>query len=229
MTTPIYVPSQGPSSWQQFLADPEKQWKTGYSAKSLAYCWEEANGFPTSIRQTLASSSDPGISTLEPLMIIPEHKVPLPGGSTQSQNDAFVLARSDDTLAAITIEGKVSESFGQLVSEWGPDTSPGKTKRFQYLLEKLGLDNQQLDDVYYQLLHRTASALIEAERFHADVAIMLVHSFSQEHIWFEEFSRFALALGVTGVELNQAYFAGIKNGKKLYIGWSVGEARFLER
>ena len=35
-----YVPSQGPEDWQQILIEPDKQWKTGYSAKSLAYCWE---------------------------------------------------------------------------------------------------------------------------------------------------------------------------------------------
>jgi hypothetical protein len=46
----IYTPSAGTKSWHAFLADPGKQWKTGYSAKALAYCWEEASGFPDEIQ-----------------------------------------------------------------------------------------------------------------------------------------------------------------------------------
>jgi len=38
----FYVPSKGLGFWKAFLAEPEKQWKTGYSARALAYCWEEA-------------------------------------------------------------------------------------------------------------------------------------------------------------------------------------------
>ena len=30
-------------------------------------------------------------------------------------------------------EGKVNESFGEPASKWGPESSPGKQKRFQYL------------------------------------------------------------------------------------------------
>ncbi|MGY3718723.1 DUF6946 family protein [Sutcliffiella cohnii] len=30
--TNYFVPSQGTSSWRDFLADAEKQWKEGYSA-----------------------------------------------------------------------------------------------------------------------------------------------------------------------------------------------------
>jgi len=225
----IYVPSQGPSSWQQFLAEPDKQWKSGYSAKSMAYCWEEAKGFPESIRQTLQTADNDDLKNSEPLLVIPEHKVPLPGGRTESQNDAFVLARSDNALISMTIEGKVNESFGQLVSDWKPDSSPGKQERFAYLQRILGLEGEDLSGIYYQLLHRTASAIIEAERFHADIAVMLVHSFSQEHRWFDEFSRFAALLGAPQPELNCIYNVGMRGGKPLYVGWTVGEAEYLER
>ena len=39
----------------------------------------------------------------------------------------------------------------------------------------------------YQLLHRTASAIIEAERFNANHALMLVHSFSLANEWYGDF------------------------------------------
>jgi hypothetical protein len=47
------------------------------------------------------------------------------------------------------------------------------------------------DSVRYQLLHRTASAVIEAERFGARHAVMLVHSFTEENLWFDDFAEFA--------------------------------------
>ena len=29
----VYIPTTGPDDWQRFLADPAKQWRTGFSAK----------------------------------------------------------------------------------------------------------------------------------------------------------------------------------------------------
>jgi hypothetical protein len=51
------------------------------------------------------------------------------------------------------------------------------------------------DDIGYQLLHRTVSALLTARAFHAGTAVMLVHSFSPESRWREDFEAFAAALG----------------------------------
>ena len=222
----IYIPSAGPDSWQQFLADPQKQWRTGYSAKSLAHSWEDADGFPTEISTAMSGVED--LDGAEPLLVIPEHKVPLPGGRTESQNDAFVLATTPAGLASICIEGKVNESFGEPVSKWGPDSSPGKRKRFDFLVDVLELQGEELSDVYYQLLHRTASAIIEAQRFHAPTAAMLVHSFSQEHKWFPEFGGFAGRFGVEA-KLNRIHYCGKRSGVDLYVGWVVGNPEYLAR
>lgn len=224
----IYIPSAGPDSWQQFLADPQKQWRTGYSAKSLAYSWEEAGGFPDEIQNALVDSDIKTLKGLTPLLVIPEHKVPLPGGRTESQNDAFVLASTPSGLVSICIEGKVNESFGEPVSKWGPDNSSGKRKRFDFLVDVLGLQGEELSDVYYQLLHRTASAIIEAKRFHAPTAAMLVHSFSQAHTWFPEFCDFAEKLGIQA-ELNKIHYCGKRSAIDLYVGWIVGDAQYLTR
>ena len=226
--TRIYIPSSGPESWQQFLAEPEKHWKTGHSAKSLAYSWEEADGFPKEIAAALADPDITALNDTTPLLIIPEHKVPLPGGRTESQNDVFVLGSTQSGLVSICIEGKVAESFGELISKWGPDSSPGKRKRFDYLVGLLGIEAEDLADIYYQLLHRTASAIIEAKRFHATTALMLVHSFSQEHMWFPEFRDFAGKLGVDA-DLNKIHFCGERSDVDLYIGWVVGNPEYLTR
>ena len=223
-----YIPSAGPDSWQQFLAEPEKQWRTGYSAKSLAYSWEEADGFPAEIQRVLVDSRIEKLEEMTPLLVIPEHKVPLPGGRTESQNDAIVLASTPSGLVSICIEGKVNESFGEPVSKWGPGSSPGKQERFRYLAEILELGGVDLSNIYYQLLHRTASAIIEAKRFHATSAAMLVHSFSQEHKWFPEFSEFARTMDVSA-ELNAIHACGRRSGVELYIGWIVGNPEYLTR
>lgn len=228
MTT-IFVPSHGPDDWQQFLAEPEKHWKTGYSARSMAYSWEEADGLPAEVAESLAAANEPRLTGLAPLLIVPEFKVDLPGGGRASQNDAFVLARNDLGLVAMTIEGKVNESFGPLVTDWGPDTSPGKRRRLDYLAGLLELDEHDLEGIYYQLLHRTASALIAARDFHADTAVMLVHSFSQEHRWFNEYAAFARLMGIAEPRAGELQCAGVRDDKDLWLGWAVGNAAYLKK
>jgi len=45
----IYLPAANAEQWAQLLADPVKRWRQGYSARTLAYSWQEANGFPTEV------------------------------------------------------------------------------------------------------------------------------------------------------------------------------------
>jgi hypothetical protein len=118
------------------LADPAKHWKTGYSARTLSYCWEAADGFPSEVARALQQTDDAAFGDLTPLLAIPEFKVPLPGGLRPSQNDLFVLARGAKGPVSIMVEGKVSESFGPTLGEWLGDTSPGKKSRLRFLLQR---------------------------------------------------------------------------------------------
>lgn len=222
----IYISAVSADQWSQFLAEPSKQWRTGYSARALAHSWQEANGFPTEVQAALEQTAQ--LSNIELLIAIPEHKVPLPGGSRASQNDIWVLARADGNLVSIAVEGKVSESFGPTLQEWAAEKSPGKVTRLAYLCEELGLaDGPDIpNSIRYQLLHRTASAIIEAKRFGANQAIMLVHSFSQSHEWFEDYAAFA-ALFQVKVEPGQVVDAGHCGDIQLSLGWVCGDARYL--
>src|SRR5439155_18833766 len=103
--------TSGPSDWQAVLAEPTKHWRTRYSARTLAHCWEAAAGCPSEVSAAMAVSSDPRLADLEPLLAVPEFKVPLPGGERASQNDIFVLARSTAGPVSIMVEGKVNETF----------------------------------------------------------------------------------------------------------------------
>lgn len=221
----IFAPIDNAEDWRQFLAEPDKQWRSGFSAKAMAYCWQSADGIPPDVLSVL--EQEPAFGGLETLLVIPEHKVPLPGGRRASQNDAWVLAAASEGLVSIAVEGKVSEPFGPTVGEWMVDASPGKKERLEFLCGLLGMDNPPPDDVRYQLLHRTASAVIEARRFHAQHAAMIVHSFSQTLEWFEDYARFAALMGTTA-EVNLLSTISRETGPTLNLGWVKGDARFLD-
>ena len=96
--TGIFRSTAGPEDWKYGLADPEKQWKAGYSAHALAHSWEDANGFPDEVAAVLDPSNQTLVPFVEPLLGVPEYRVPLPGGSRPSQNDLFVLGRTERGL-----------------------------------------------------------------------------------------------------------------------------------
>lgn len=216
----IYVPTRGPDDWRSLLADPDKHWVSGYSAKTLALAWEAQEDFPREVRSLLDQHTD--LAGAEPLLVFPEWKVPLPGGARPSQNDVWVLARGPAGLISIAVEGKVDEPFDKTVGEWRAAPSRGKELRLQYLTETLGLDGRVPDTIRYQLLHRTASALIEARRFGARHAVMLVHSFSPQHQWFEDFANFAGMYGARA-EVNRLVAGPSIDGISLHLGWAHGE------
>ncbi len=49
----IYIPTSSADDWRKFLAEPDKQWRSGYSAKELAECWENAHGFPEETQRVI--------------------------------------------------------------------------------------------------------------------------------------------------------------------------------
>ena len=219
----IYIPTSSAEQWARFLAEPAKHWRQGYSARTLAYSWEEAEGFPAEVGSVLA----PIFPAAELLLALPEHKVSLPGGSRPSQNDIWVLARSEGKLISISVEGKVSEPFGPTIQEWQAESSPGKSERFSYLLTLLGQPSVP-GTTRYQLLHRTASAIIEAQRFNAAHAVMLVHSFSQSSEWFEDYAVFVALMGGSASE-NRMVSVGSRSGVSLHFAWVRGDARYLSK
>lgn len=219
----IYIPALSAEQWAQFLAEPVKHWRQGYSARTLAYSWQEANGFPVEVESVLASI----FPSAELLLALPEHKVPLPGGSRSSQNDIWILARSENQLISIAVEGKVSEPFGPTVQEWQTDLSAGKAKRIEYILSLLGISSVS-DTTRYQLLHRTASAIIEAHRFNAAHAVMLVHSFSQSSEWFQDYAAFVSLMGGSAAE-DSMVSVGSRSGVSLHLAWVRGNAHYLSK
>lgn len=215
----IYVPSRGAEDWAVLLAEPEKHWRTGRSAKALAHSWQSANGLPPEIAALVHPEA-------KLLIGLPEHKVPLPGGSRPSQTDLFALVRVGAETMALAVEGKVDESFGPTIGEWLDAASEGKQDRLAFLHETLGVAAPAAPDLRYQLFHRTASAVIEAERFKTDRAGMIVHSFSRSGDGFEDFAAFVSLFGADAAR-DKAVEVVLPTGKPLLLGWATGNARFL--
>jgi hypothetical protein len=221
----IYIPTPNAESWRQFLAQPDKQWKSDHSAKELAESWERANpGLPAEVAGSLNSAADPHLTDLHLLLGIPEYKVELPGKGRPSQNDLFALCENDSGLVAIAVEGKVRESFGQALTDWLSTTNKNKKQRLEGLCAGLGLEKGHLSGyIHYQLLHRAYSAFALARTFHAETAVMMVHSFSSNYCNFKDYEAFLGLYGLQQVEHDKTYFLTNLNDVALYAGWAHGE------
>lgn len=224
MSLQIYVPTTAPEDWKRLLAK-EHQWKEGYSAMALAQCWEEhkVTGGPPEIQRIL-----PGLSFF---LALPEFKVDLPPkGGRASQTDLFLLGRDQSGLVAVSVEGKVNETFGPTLEERRADPSAGVAVRIAFLLKLLHLAPQISGSIRYQLLHRSAAAILAAQQFGAARAVMLVHSFSQAQPhgqWFDDFVAFGRLFG-RNLAPDRLDSLGAFEGVELQIGWVRGDKRFLE-
>ena len=221
------MPATSAENWRHHLADPIKQWKPGFSARTLVYCWQEAAGFPSSVAALFKRTGAP-FADLEPLLILPEHKVSLPGGRASSQTDIWILARTPKDLMSIAVEGKVNEPFANPVNDWLREGSAGKEERLAFLAKTLGITLPRTSSLRYQLLHRTASAIIEAERFRAEHAMLLIHSFSPTHAWFEDFAAFVAVWGIAA-ERDRVHSTQLPSGRRLHFAWVHGEERYLSK
>lgn len=219
---PILVPTQSPEDWRRLLAKPDLHWKVGFSAMTLARSWESAAGWPPEVGAMFDAS--PEFRGIEPLLIIPEYKVPLPGGRRDSQTDVFVLARHAVGLVAVAVEGKVDEPFGPTVAERRADYSAGVEERLASILECLGLSDVP-GSIRYQLLHRTASAVLAARQYFGGNAVMLVHSFSPTDRWFEDFAAFAGLFHITP-RIGDVVTVGRCGDVHLSLGWCKGDQGF---
>jgi uncharacterized protein DUF6946 len=219
--------TSGPGDWQALLADPVKHWRLGYSARTLAHCWEASEGFPPEVLKALTQTTEPLLANIEPLLAVPEFKVRLPGGSQASQNDIFVLARSSAGPVCIMVEGKVNEPFGPTLDEWRTDASPGKERRLDFLLRTLGISVPLDGNIRYQLLHRAASAIITAEQYHAVAAIALIHSFSDQRTGWPDYEAFVSLFGVQALGDVVQRLPSV-SPIPLFVVWVAGDCSFLK-
>ena len=182
-----------------YLSKRERDWKKGYSALELVHSWVNAGDIPATVRSVLDTCPEyAGAHLVEGLF---ERDVDLRTRGHRSQTDLLAYVKLSHGNAVIAVEGKVEESFGPYVALW--NDSPGKLRRLQTLCISLGLRVADVADIRYQLLHRTASAIYEAQRYRTKWALMLVQSFSRTDASFGDFQPFAQLMGTPVPTVNR--------------------------
>lgn len=219
---PIIPP---PNEWKV----PRGHFKPRRSAYELAHRWHGTGRFPDEVAAAL--DAVPALAGAEVVDARPEYPVRLPGGGHTTQIDLWVHAHSGAGNVSIAVEGKVAEPFGPRVRTWlepvarsrggapaGP--SAGKRQRLNHILDLLRLREEQVMDLHYQLLHRTASALLAPGP--TDHAVMLVHSFGPpSNRSFHHFCSFAAALGARAERGCIVPVPG-RVAPSLHLGWVDG-------
>jgi hypothetical protein len=192
---------------------------------TAAAAWEAAGGaLPPEIARLLESSREPLLMGQKLLAALPEWQVPLPGGITTSNTDVLAICRNELGLCILGVEAKVLEDFGPLVSTKRTEVSAGQIERMAYLQSLLGVERFD-DAIRYQLLHRTASALLTARDFHAAAAVMLVQAFDTPEAQRSDFQAFKTALDAREVA-PLIYKVDSFTGPALYLAWCDGDSRF---
>jgi hypothetical protein len=224
----LSVSIKEPEDVIRHLAKGVMHWKGGYSAHSLAVLWFAENDFPSRVRKLLDESQ--AFRDAQLLDGFFERQTELGDRERPSQTDLLVIAKTGKGLAVIGVEGKAEESFGELVSEWlAKDANrAARDARLEMLCRMLGFAAAD-GNLRYQLFHRAAACLIEAERYGADTALLLVHSFSTKQSSLADYKAFVRALHLDDEVLPSAIAGpatGHVNGKKiaLYFGWVTDRA-----
>jgi hypothetical protein len=212
----LHLPMSQPADIIPHLGKGELHWKEGRSAHALCTIWAQANAIPASVQRVLATHPDAARLTLVDGFF--ERLVELGDGRRPSQTDLMAICSDDAGLLAMAVEGKVTETFGDTVSVWRNGT-PTREKRLADLCHALGVTVEQSEPLRYQLLHRTVSALREADRYKASRAMLLVQSFCPNNSGFQDFARFAATIGFGPAEPNAVLGPKTIAGKQLLMAW----------
>jgi hypothetical protein len=81
------------------------------------------------------------------------------------------------------------------------------------------------DSIRYQLLHRTASAILTAREFHAATAVLMVHAFDTPADRRQDFNAFCEALRAIPVSPGVFQMPG-NNRPVVYLAWCDGEKKY---
>lgn len=86
------------------------------------------------------------------------------------------------------------------------------------------LTRESVADLPYQLLHRTAAAVIEANRYRA-TPMMMVHSWGAADEGFEDYARLLNLMG-TDAHAGRVTVGRLPNDRDVLFGWVRGDERW---
>ena len=183
--------------------------------------WLRAGKLPEQLHKLFQACSVPGVNDAE-IRVPPQadHTTPLPGRGGPPFADWFVKAQCSDGLITVIVEEKVDKTLYTTVGDWIPRSGnrANRELRLKGLCNVLEVDTDEVIDLQYQFIHRTAAAVIDAQLYSAKTAVMLVRSFSSEPKWFDLYAEFGKAMGVTVVP-GQLVDAGYRSDRRLLLGW----------
>lgn len=215
----IHVPLLQPEDVIPHLGKGALHWKEGRSARLLAEQWFTANSIPDSVASLLDDTEEwRGAALVDAFL---ERVTDLPWGSgAGTQTDLLATVRlKTDELAVLGIEAKVDETLGPLCSEWLAAGKSNREERLRGLCRFLGVPFSEASPFRYQLFHRIAGALLEAERYGAKTAALLVQSWCPKRTGFKDFCAFSEWAGFGLVAPGRLSPTKRVGSVKLRLGW----------
>lgn len=221
--------TRGVGNWRDRLANPERQWRRGFSALEAAVSWEGADKGSGWLPEPIAHVfNGTPYERPELLIAIAEHKVVFDGSGGDSQCDVWAFLKTHSGTLSMSVEAKAREAFGdghQTLRDWllAGDSERSLQNR-QNRWDSIRKNLPPADDVdgylgvAYQLLHRCAAAVKEAERFGLQHAAFVVQAFGSPDESFQQFARMCHVVGVPAVRdrLQVAAVGAISLG----VGWA---------
>lgn len=193
------------NDWREIVGDDK--WRATRSAYELAHCWHQSGGLPSPIASALNASGYEALEGLSIDLCLVEKPVFLDTKNAPSMTDLMAYGKNANGDVIVTaVEGKASEPFASTVRVWvrgdGEATTltslprPTRMNRLAFLCKHLGKTLSPESELRYQLLHRTVSAVLEAQLHGAAAALVLVHAFGADAAGnFDDFSRFVREIG----------------------------------
>lgn len=198
---------RSPGEWKHVVG--LDKWRPRYSAFELAHKWHPARNFPPVVSKALQAEGNPAhLRNLTVRYCLVEWPVFLDTDKAPSRTDLMVYARTKDKDAVIVgVEGKAREPFGQRVDAWvrglsdgqptaGVSPKPSRLRRLQFLSTVLDREVSADSKLRYQLLHRTASVLLESRLQGAVAGLLIVHAFPGADGSWADFEKFTTFLDV---------------------------------
>jgi len=196
--------------WSKLTPNHINQKRSSYL---MGKSWLEAGeAFPTSVAAALQKST---IDSTELLLrfAVAERLTVLDTLRAPSRTDMMVYCCLRKTEKAVfAVEGKATEPFDDEILRWIRDAprtcrdplslpiKRGRKARLDFLNRLLGLNVGTDSALHYQLLHRTACALLEAKSICASTAFMLVQSFCKCPENWDAYVAFAKEMGFGQIE-----------------------------
>lgn len=220
----LHIATREFTNWRTRLAKPDGQWKRKYSAFETAVSWEYARNRPSGLPEQIEALFIESLGKPDLLFAVAEHQVDLAGSGGSSQCDVWGLVQTPNGKVSLSVEAKVSESFGNKnLGQWlfhkdPKQSSENRQTRWDYIEAHLPVSlTDSYNEVAYQLLHRCATAVIEAKRFKLNHAFFVVQAFNSPDERFDDFANFCKAIDIQA-ERGQLQITKV-NDIQLYIAW----------